>query len=329
MPEKINRRTFFARGTCAGLGLGLMPGSLWACTASGIYTPSEIKKGAKQLFVDDLMIARLQGIERKVHPAQKLEHPVLEADMPWEQGDDYNGKKDRRVYIYGTVMRDNETGKFRMWYNRLKNNYYAVSDNGINWERPVIGQLGDNNMIGLFHFHSPSIIYDKFETDPAKRYKAVGSVKGTVGSGELNLLREKHKNFSWYNKQSAYSAAYSADGLNWKLYPHPIIMGGDTITLVQDPLTGEYLAFHKNKTSENDKERESIPFGKLRYAKLDRTGIGDGSRRNRPSICQEAGRRDTFRVLQYVGIPLWQPMAGAGYPFQAHRAAKGKRAGTK
>jgi len=50
----------------------------------------------------------------------------------------------------------------------------------------------------------------------------------------------------WPLPDRAYWAAYSADGLQWTLYPdNPVLPGCDTITLAQDPDTGEYLAFHK------------------------------------------------------------------------------------
>jgi hypothetical protein len=43
-----------------------------------------LKKGERQLFVDDFMIQTKQNLARIVHPAQKLEHPVFTAEMPWE-----------------------------------------------------------------------------------------------------------------------------------------------------------------------------------------------------------------------------------------------------
>ncbi len=179
--------------------------------------------GEKHIFADDRMINVLKGLHRKAHAAGKLEKPVLEADMPWEQGEITDGKKDRRIYIYGTVLEDQESGNFRMWYNRIRNNYYATSPDGVNWERPVVNPAEKNNKIDLFEFHSPSFIYDQWEKDPSKRYKAVGSGNG-VG----------------------YMAAHSADGISWKLYPkNPILESSDTITLAQDPVTHEYLAFHK------------------------------------------------------------------------------------
>ncbi len=258
MKKQVNRRKFIISSSIAGAGV-FFPGFTGLAFNHGLKPDNGIvvlPKGQKQIFVDSQMVAKTQNIERKVHPAKKLQHPVLEANMPWEQGRDYDGKKDRRVYIYGSVIRDKETGEFRMWYNRLKSNFFATSPDGINWARPNLGQLGETNEIDLFHFHSPSIIKDNFEKDPEKRYKALGSVKSSIPEEEISYLKSRFKEYAWYKRSSAYSAAYSADGLNWKLYPHPIILGGDTITLSQDPVSGEYLAFHKNKSTPDDKRRK-------------------------------------------------------------------------
>lgn len=198
--------------------------------------PSELSAvtGEKHIFADDRMINLMKGLHRKAHAAKKLEKPVLEADMPWEQGEIVDGKRDRRVYIYGTVLKDQEKGIFKMWYNRIRNNYYATSTDGVNWERPLVNSTEGNNLINLHKFHSPSIIYDQWEKDPAKRYKAVGS-----------------------GVKVGYMAAYSADGIDWKLYPkNPILESSDTITLSQDPVTHEYLAFHKNYKNPDIKGRQ-------------------------------------------------------------------------
>lgn len=231
---KVTRRSFLSNSVNLGLGcslaarsgIGLMP------SASGADV-HYFKKGEKHLFVDDEMIGRLHNAQRKVHPASKLEHPVMEADKPWEQGDVYDGQRDRRVYIYGTVMKDKRSGTFRMWYNRLNDNYYATSNDGLQWMRPNLGQLGENNRYELFHFHSPSFILDQWDPDPDKRYKSVGSTA------------------------QGYFVAFSPDGLNWKLYPgNPILKSGDTITLAQDPANGEYLAFHKVNNDPRTKDRQ-------------------------------------------------------------------------
>ncbi len=231
MKRQITRRDFLTKSIGVGLGISVITDKAYSrisCDHSGTGGHRQvplIRKGEKQLFADDVMIARLFNVKRRVHPASKLDQPVLEADMPWETSDRFC-EKDRRIYIYGTVLRDSGTGLFNMWYNRYKDNYFAVSNDGISWQRPNLGLLGDNNKIPLFDFHSPSIILDKWATDPAKRYQAIGSKGGC-------------------------SAAYSPDGLRWTLYPrNPVFESDDTMTLAQDPKSGEYLAFHKSRSKE-------------------------------------------------------------------------------
>ena len=237
--NKFSRRGFLSRGIGLGMSCCAMPGLAFMITPDrnnntnhflNLYSKT---KGTKYLFADDEMIALMKNVSRRIHPAMKLEYPVLEADMQWEQGEIYDGKRDRRVYIYGTVFRNENTGSFSMWYNRIRSAYYATSYDGINWQRPELGIIGRNNMINLFDFHSPSFIFDEREPDSKKRYKVVGSTK------------------------EGYCAAYSADGLNWTLYPkNPILKSSDTITLAQDPANGEYLAFHKVNNDPRVKGRQ-------------------------------------------------------------------------
>ena len=247
---QCTRRTFLNKSFGLGIACGMSSGSLLGFTSSGCGSNQQnqqirlLKKGEKQLVVDDVMISRLIDVRRRTHAAAKLERPVLEADMSWEQGDEYNGKRDRRIYIYGTVMRDKDSGTFRMWYNRMSGNYYATSNDGVNWQRPGLGQPGENNMIRL-EAHSPSIIRDEFDADTSKMYKAIGYVRGHSEEAISKLKKKFRTDWSWYTGNGAYCAWYSADGLNWERYPEPVLLCGDTITLSQDPMTGEYLAFHK------------------------------------------------------------------------------------
>lgn len=177
-----------------------------------------------QILVDDLLIARKVGVVRRVHPCRKLAEPVMVSREPWEQNGD-----DRRIYTYGTVLRDDSTNLLRMWYNRLGAVLYATSSDGLSWTRPRLGLYEvagskENNII-FPYFHSPSIVYNPNEHRPEHRYQMLGCGK-VSGRG--------------------YYAAHSADGIRWKLHPkNPILPGSDTCTLALDPNTGEYLAFHK------------------------------------------------------------------------------------
>jgi len=206
-----------------------------------------LKKGETQLFVDSVMIREKSGIARVVHPANKLEQLVLRAEMPWEW-QEREGMIDKRVNIYGTVLRDEATGAFQMWYADAGHVLYATSTDGVHWERPILHIKGETNQTDLI-VHSPSIIRDPFETDPQKRYKAVGSKSMGVDDAKLQRLKDKFELVDWYRDktQRLYYAAHSADGLRWTIDPEPILLGCDTITLSQDPVTGEYLAFHKRQ----------------------------------------------------------------------------------
>ena len=261
MHDNITRRRFLTTSAGLALGCSICHAMIYPFTSFNTVSKrnshviSILKKGEKQLFVDDTMIENFKGVIRKVHSAKKLDQPVLEANLPWEEGKEYNGKMDKRVYIYGTVLRDEKTGVFKMWYNRGQSVLFATSKDGIHWERPILNLLGKNNMTNL-KFHSPSFILDKWESDPNRRYKAVGAIKDGISESQLQKLKEKFKTGDWYHERKLYFAAYSPDGLNWTMYPDPILIGCDTITFAQNPLTGEYLAFHKRQGDPTVKGRQ-------------------------------------------------------------------------
>ena len=62
----------------------------------------------KQLLVDDYIVERIEGLRRVMHqPKKRPQNPIFRAEMPWEKPS---------VYLYGTVLRDESTGLFTMWY---------------------------------------------------------------------------------------------------------------------------------------------------------------------------------------------------------------------
>ncbi len=182
--------------------------------------------GDTQLFVDDAGILRKEGVTRTAHACRKLDAPVLQAEAPWEAD-----RIDRRVYLYGTVLRQPD-GSFRMWYMHATNRFlYATSADGVHWTRPNLGLVSfsdskANNILPIA-LHSPSLIVDPRASDPAQRYKLLGCDTAP-------------------GPKRGYSAAHSSDGLDWQLHPkNPVLPGSDTCTLSYDPVTGEFLAFHK------------------------------------------------------------------------------------
>jgi hypothetical protein len=194
------------------------------------------------LFVDDSGVAARTGVVPTVHPARTHSAPVLQPDQAWE-GD--------RVYIYGSAYRDEKTGQFHLWYcsrpglevagrsastgaaPSLRNQgfdltLHATSSDGRTWHKPSLNRIeykGSSRNNIVFDFHSATVLRDDREPDAAKRYKMLGY-----------LVRPDHD----------YHAAYSADGIVWLNYPKSTVLEhGDTITLTQHPVTGEYLAYHK------------------------------------------------------------------------------------
>ncbi|MBL9144628.1 MAG: hypothetical protein JNM99_13190 [Verrucomicrobiaceae bacterium] len=199
-------------------------------------SPAIVLRDLPLLFADDSGVASSSGVKRTVHPARTRSQAVLEGDVPQEGS---------RVYLHGSVHYDEATGLLRMWYaghpdlpdgkkakvegfRSGKGNFvlYATSKDGLEWERPTLGLhefqgSKENNII--YDFHSPSVLVDALDPDPARRYKMLGSLRG------------------------AYYSATSADGLHWSGPKEPIVNSSDNITLTRDPTSGDYLAFLRPK----------------------------------------------------------------------------------
>lgn len=185
------------------------------------------------MFVDDAGVAVASEVARTIHPATRRESPAMEPKERWEG---------TRLYLYGSIWPD-EAGGWRMWYmsraNPTGGDYllYATSKDGLAWDRPNLKQYDfkgstDNNII--FGSVSPSVLYDTKEKDPAKRYK---------------LLQGKRE----------YNVFHSPDGITWTQYPEKeVFSGGDTHTLAQDPVTGEYLLYHKRDRNDRGRIRRTV-----------------------------------------------------------------------
>jgi hypothetical protein len=88
-------------------------------------------KPGPHLFIDDYLIAEQSFLSRTVNNPEKLPEPII------------TGKKggDDNFQPYMTILRDEETKRFRMWYNTPETASqshigYIESEDGINWIRP-------------------------------------------------------------------------------------------------------------------------------------------------------------------------------------------------
>ena len=122
----------------------------------------------RQLFLDDLLIESLDGLEIVMQRPVKPDAPVLEGTQPWERG--------VASIIGNSLHYDEEDGLFKAWYDTPGEVAYATSQDGVHWEKPSLGireyeGSTDNNLI------SPgrnfSVIKDARDDDLSKRYKAM------------------------------------------------------------------------------------------------------------------------------------------------------------
>ena len=189
----------------------------------------------KQLLIDDQLIETREGLVLAVNSPQKHPaNPVLVGDQPWE----YN-----RPAFYGTVMVDEEDHLYKLWYqtyNRwakepLRRNLacYAISQDGIHWEKPAVGLFPfqnsyRNNIVatGQTYYDGFSVIKDWQERDPARKYK---SVYRDIVAGFAGIC-----------------VGVSPDGIHWTPYPNnPVIpVNSDTHhPLIWDEARQRYVIY--------------------------------------------------------------------------------------
>ena len=135
----------------------------------------------RQLFLDDFMIDRMNGLTRTMHQPVKR-GPVLKAEEPWEG-----------VYIgvFSPPMWIPDEGIFKQVYECRYDGYrgkaghkyaLAISRDGIHWEKPNLGLVEfdgskENNL-----FPTPDnrrlvhVVFDPDDPDPQRRYKGLLTV---------------------------------------------------------------------------------------------------------------------------------------------------------
>jgi hypothetical protein len=177
----------------------------------------------KQLFIDDLLIESKNGFTRKLHPVKKQgKKPLIVPEKPWE------GKS---VLLYGSVIQDPATKKFRLWYlawgkHVMQPSFvcYAESVDGIKWIKPNLGihefKGSKENNILMPAWSQTTVLFDPSDPDPSRRFKAVL---------RLNGIR----------------AFFSPDGLHWKDKGNIIEQGFDATTVHRDPVNQKWIGMVK------------------------------------------------------------------------------------
>ncbi|MEO8128876.1 MAG: hypothetical protein ABI822_17365 [Bryobacteraceae bacterium] len=208
-----------------------------------------------QLFVDFDQVESTENVERVFHAAEKHPaNPVLRREKVWEI--------DRGTW--GSIIYDNEERTFKAWYGGTSGRdvsgcsgpdcrsnsvlCYAVSADGIHWDRPKLGLhevagTRENNVVidddyrdGMAHWES--VGKDPFETDDRRRYKALG-----------------WSSQDWNGPMSGIFTMTSPDGLRWTHTPEPVFryhprpgtsdLGpvGDAQAMMIDTIRRRYVAY--------------------------------------------------------------------------------------
>ena len=164
----------------------------------------------EQLFLDDFIIARIEGVTRRINPVKKRPAPIIEPDRPWERN---------IAILFGSVIYDQADKVFKAWYDAGGHVGYAVSKDGIAWTKPELDgvqwQRKKTNLVvergKLGHFYELfGVIKDRRDPDPGRRYKmAFLSIEpGFPGT----FPRQFHK-----GQRRGLGTAISPDGIHWTL----------------------------------------------------------------------------------------------------------------
>lgn len=167
---------------------------------------------------DDVSIPYTQNLKLQMRSPQRHPSNPVVTHGPDGAADSW------AVQFYGSVIRDPESGKFRMWYvavskaERLDPKTprsvpwrvaYAESDDGIKWTKPKLGLVEsggntDNNLVRLkprLGVINLKVLYEPDDPNSERRYKMAAHVWFPKNDVRLGTL-----------------APYvSADGLTWKL----------------------------------------------------------------------------------------------------------------
>ena len=137
--------------------------------------PLDIGSG-RQLFLDDFIIERIDGLTRTMHQPEKR-GPVLKAEQPWEG-----------VYIgvFSPPMWIPDEDVFKQVYEcrydkRGQPHRYALatSKDGVHWEKPKLGLVDFEGSKGNNLFPTPDnrrlahVVFDPDDPDPKRRYKGL------------------------------------------------------------------------------------------------------------------------------------------------------------
>lgn len=207
----------------------------------------EVSPSTWKLVIDDHWIESASDVERVLHqPDKHVRNPLIRGDAPWAIN----------PYCYGTVMYDDESSRFRLWYMSYNAGLpfaertpilYAFSEDGFAWDRPELGVVdfrgSTQNNILMHHYghhdlYSPSVLRDDRDPNPDRRYKMIWWDFPTGSQGY---------------RDDGMCVAFSPDGIHWTKHPgNPVLSAkkqersiSDVMSVMYDSRAGKFVAYTK------------------------------------------------------------------------------------
>ena len=192
------------------------------------YVDSGFYPARTHLFLDDLYIDKMDGIQRVMESPKKVgDKPVIKSEKPWEGV--------AMASLRNSVLYDPHDKVFKFWYRCHDKNYggmahgrwaYATSGDGVNWEKPELGLIDfkgskKNNLVSITPTLDTNallmnVFRDDRDPDPKKRFKALGMDAHLLQEGEIEVPYLRKTGFP---TAGGLFVAYSADGVRWKMKP--------------------------------------------------------------------------------------------------------------
>jgi hypothetical protein len=205
----------------------------------------------RQLFVDDFLIEQT-SLVRTFHRAEyHADNPILRPTTAWELRDAYADRTKTHsnpaamVFSDG-VFFDPQSHLFKMWYmgGYIENTCYAVSHNGLHWEKPVLDVVKGTNIVIPGNRDSSTVWLDADDPDPQRRYK-------------LAFFHDK------YLEQFL-----SADGIHWREIGRSGLTG-DRTTFFYNPFRKVWVFSLRADHTGNNRHRryfETADFGSTHWS---------------------------------------------------------------
>lgn len=186
----------------------------------------------RQLFVDTFLIGSTNLSMINHQPVYYKNNPVLEPDKKWE----FNKNGPYAAPFSDGVWYDEKEDEFKMWYltgagpsQKGLRTAYAISKDGINWQKPDLGIFGNTNIVDNTSRDAATIWLDKNEADSSKRFKMF-MVQATKDNLWPMVLK------------------YSEDGIHWS---KAVAQSGgmlDRSTVFYNPFLSKWVLSMKAKT---------------------------------------------------------------------------------